>query len=325
MRALLCREYGPASKLVLEDIDDPTPGKGEILVAMKAAGLNFPDTLIIENKYQFKPPLPFTPGGEGAGIIEAIGEGVSDRKVGERVIVWTVFGAFAEKLVVAANLTFPFPGDMDFETAAGFAITYGTSYHALKQRAELREGECLVVLGAAGGVGLAAVELGKAMGARVIACASTDEKLAVCKAAGADDLINYTNIDLKTEIKRLSGSGADVIYDPVGGDYSESAIRAMGVGGHHLVVGFAAGDIPKIPLNLTLLKQCQIVGVFWGAWATANPAAQAQNMLDIYEMFGDGRIKPRVDDRFVFSDYIAAFACLTERRAKGKVILTIES
>ncbi|WP_417460944.1 NADPH:quinone oxidoreductase family protein [Kordiimonas sp.] len=322
MKAVRCHALGSHEKLVVEDIAVPTPGKGEVLIDVKAGGLNFPDILMVAGKYQFQPDLPFTPGGEGAGIVEALGEGVTNVKVGDRVIFFNQTGAFAEKIAAPALTLVPMPDKMPFEVAAGFTITYATSYHALKQRAAIQSGETLLVLGAAGGVGLATVELGKAMGAEVIAAASSDEKLEVCKKTGADHLINYSNEDLKARVKEITGGkGVDVIYDPVGGDYTEIALRTMAAGGRHLVIGFAAGDIPRPPLNLCLLKQCSIVGVFWGNWARANPKIQVQNTMEMFKMFDKGTIDPLVNDVFGLEDVVEAFACLSERRAKGKVIL----
>lgn len=325
MKAILCKEFGTADKLVLEEIADPTAGKDEVVVDIKAAGINFPDTLIIAGLYQFKPPFPFTPGGEAAGVVSALGEGVTDFQVGDRVIASMLVGGFAEKVAVPAMMLTKIPDEMEYNTAAGFTVTYATSYHALKDRGQLKAGETLLVLGAAGGVGLAAVELGKAMGARVIAAASSAEKLGVCKTAGADELINYSDENLKDRVKELTGGkGADVIYDPVGGELSEQALRAIAINGRFLVVGFAAGDIPKIPLNLTLLKQCQIVGVFWGAWARADRQAHDDNFSELLDMFKDGKVKPLVSQTFPLVDYKDAYACLTERRAKGKVVLTMQ-
>lgn len=323
MKAVLCKELGLADKLVVGEAEDPKVPKGHVLVDVKAAGLNFPDTLIIQGKYQFQPELPFTPGGEGAGVISEVGEGVSHLKAGDKVIFMCQTGAFAEKVAVPAITAIPMPEGMSFEMAAGITLTYGTSYHALKQRAELKEGETVLVLGAAGGVGIATVELAKAMGAKVIAAASTDEKLAFCKESGADELINYSTDDLRARIKEITGGkGVDVIYDPVGGDFSEAAFRSMAPGGRHLVIGFAAGDIPKVPLNLCLLKQASLVGVFWGAWAAANPPEQIQNMKEILGMVASGKVRASVNDVFPLEEVEAAYACLTERRAKGKVILT---
>jgi NADPH2:quinone reductase len=322
MKAVVCKELGLADKLVVEEVSDPTPGPGHILVDVKAAGLNFPDTLIIQGKYQVQPDFPFTPGGEGSGIVAAVGEGVSRIKVGDKVIFMCQTGAFAQKVVVPAITAIPMPDALSFEMAAGITLTYGTSYHALKQRAELKAGETVLVLGAAGGVGIATVELAKAMGAKVIAAASTDEKLAFCKASGADELINYSTEDMKSRLKEITGGkGVDVIYDPVGGDYTETAFRSMAPGGRLLVVGFAAGDIPKIPLNLCLLKQASLVGVFWGAWASKNAGEQVQNMKEILGMVASGAVRASVNDVFPIEDVEKAYACLTERRAKGKVIL----
>lgn len=324
MKALQCKEFGTVDKLVLEEIADPSPSKGEVVVDVKAAGINFPDTLIIEGKYQFKPPFPFIPGGESSGVISELGDGVEGFQVGDRVIVSMMVGGFAQKVAAPTEMLTKIPDAMDYNTAAGFTVTYATSYHALKQRANLQAGETLLVLGAAGGVGLAAVELGKAMGAKVIAAASSDEKLEVCKTAGADEVINYSTEPLKERIKELTGGkGANVIYDPVGGDLSEQALRGIAINGRFLVVGFAAGDISKIPLNLTLLKQCQIVGVFWGAWARADRQAHDDNFSELLDMFLSGKLKPLVSQTFPLNSYIDAYACLTERRAKGKVILTM--
>lgn len=323
MKAVLCEELGLADKLVIKDVADPTPAPGHVVVDMKAAGLNFPDTLIIQGKYQHRPEMPFTPGGEGAGVVSAIGEGVSHLKEGDKVIFMCQTGAFAEKVMVPAITAIPMPDALSFEMAAGITLTYGTSYHALKQRAQLQAGETVLVLGAAGGVGIATVELAKAMGAKVIAAASTDEKLEFCKASGADELINYSTEDLRDRIKEITdGKGVDVIYDPVGGDYTEAAFRSMAPNGRHLVIGFAAGDIPKVPLNLCLLKQASLVGVFWGAWARANPSDQIQNMTEILGMVASGKVRASVNDVFPLEDVEKAYACLTERRAKGKVILT---
>ncbi len=322
MKAVLCKELGLADKLVVDEITDPAPAPGHVVVNVKAAGLNFPDTLIIQGKYQFKPELPFTPGGEGSGVISAVGDGVTHLKVGDKIIFMCQTGAFAEKVMVPAITAIPMPDALSFEMAAGITLTYGTSYHALKQRAELKAGETVLVLGAAGGVGIATVELAKAMGAKVIAAASTDEKLEFCKASGADELINYTTEDMKARLKEITGGkGVDVIYDPVGGDYAETAFRNMAPNGRHLVIGFAAGDIPKIPLNLCLLKQASLVGVFWGAWATKNPSDQIQNMVEILGMVAEGKVRASVNDVFPLTDVEKAYACLTERRAKGKVIL----
>ena len=325
MRAILCKELGPADTLVIEDIASPEPGKGQVKVKVKAAGLNFPDTLIIEGKYQIKPELPFSPGGEMAGEVVAVGEGVKRYQPGQRVMGLTGYGAFAEEVLVPENQLIPVPDAMDDHTAAAFTMVYGTSYHALKQRANIQPGETLLVLGASGGVGLAAVELGKAMGATVIACASSEEKLAVAKEAGADDLINYAEEDLKDALKQRYPKGVDVIYDPVGDKFTEAALRNMAWNGRLLIVGFAAGDIPKIPANLALLKGCSIVGVFWGAFTQQEPMVNLQNIMELFQLFGQGKIKPRISQVFTFEDYEQALAALTSRTAKGKVVLEVSS
>lgn len=325
MRALLCKEHGPASSLVVETVEDPTPGKGEVLIEVAAAGLNFPDTLIIQGKYQMKPPMPFSPGGEAAGTVIAVGEGVKRIQVGQRVIALCMTGAFAEKLVAPEVAVVPMPDEMDFETGAGFTLTYATSYYALKQRAKLSPGETLLVLGAAGGVGLAAVELGAVMGADVIAAASTDEKLAATKEAGAKHLLNYSNDEIKNTVKTLTGGrGVDVVYDPVGGDMSEQALRATAWDGRFLVIGFASGDIPNIPLNLPLLKGLHIVGVFWGSWVTQFPKESMGNMAELFQFYTEGKIKPKVTQTYALDQYEEAFGVLTGRKAIGKVVFTMK-
>lgn len=326
MKAILCKEYGPAEKLVIEDVASPDVKGHGVKIRVKAAGLNFPDTLIIENKYQLKPSLPFSPGGEMAGEVIAVGEKVTRFKPGDRVAGLTGYGAFAEEIVAPEQNLIPVPDAMPDEKAAAFSMVYGTSYYALKQRANLQPGETLLVLGASGGVGLATVELGKAMGARVIAAASSAEKLAVAKAAGADELINYTEEPLKETVKKLTNSkGVDVIYDPVGGDFTEQALRAMAWNGRHLIIGFAAGDIPKIPANLTLLKGCSVVGVFWGSFTQREPEASAQNMMELMKLYAEGKIDPKISEVFEFEDYAKALGALTERRATGKVVLKVGS
>lgn len=321
MRALLCTELGPASRLSVADVDDPVPGPGEVVVDVDAAGLNFPDTLIIEGKYQFKPDLPFSPGGEAAGTVSAVGEGVDRVAVGDRVIALASHGAFAEKWKVPAPAVAPIPAGLDSIQAAAFGLTYGTSYYALKDRVQLQPEETLLVLGAAGGVGSAAVELGKAMGARVIAAASNDDKLAWAADLGADATVDYTNTDLREAIKELTdGRGVDVVYDPVGGDFTEAALRSTAWNGRLAVVGFAAGDIPSIPLNLTLLKGVSIVGVFWGRSMSEEPALHRQNFGDLAVMIADGRIRPRVSAEFALDEYAEAFALFTNRQVKGKAV-----
>lgn len=324
MRAILCKEYGPADTLVIEDTKSPEAKGSGVKVRVRAAGLNFPDTLIIEGKYQIKPNMPFSPGGEMSGEVLAVGEKVTRFKAGDRVMGLTGYGAFAEEVVVAEANLLPVPESMSDEEAAAFTMVYGTSYHALKQRANIRPGETLLVLGASGGVGLATVELGKAMGAHVIAAASSADKLEVAKQAGADEVINYADEPLKDTIKKLTNNrGVDVVYDPVGGDFTEQALRGMAWNGRHLIVGFAAGDIPKIPANLTLLKGCAVMGVFWGAFTQKEPEASAQNMKDLFKLYSEGKIKPRISEVFAFEDYAQALNALTERRAKGKIVLKI--
>ncbi|MEQ8258982.1 MAG: NADPH:quinone oxidoreductase family protein [Alcanivorax sp.] len=323
MRAILCKELGPADKLVIEDVPSPQVSGDGVKVKVKAAGLNFPDTLIIEGKYQIKPELPFSPGGEMAGEIIEVGPDVKNLKPGMRVMGLTGYGSFAEEMVIGESRVIPVPDGMKDETAAAFSMVYGTSYHALKQRANIQPGETLLVLGASGGVGLAAVELGKAMGAKVIAAASSDDKLQVAKEAGADDLINYTDEDLKEALKSRYPQGIDVIYDPVGDRFTEPALRNMAWNGRFLIVGFAAGEIPKIPANLTLLKGCSVVGVFWGAFTAKEPKEHIQNVKELMQLFADGKINPRVSEVFPFEQYEDALAALSSRRAKGKVVLKV--
>jgi NADPH2:quinone reductase len=325
MKAVLCREHGLPEKLELAtDWPEPSVGENDVLIDVKAAGLNFPDVLMIQGKYQMQPDMPFIPGGECAGVVSAVGAKVSRFKVGDKVLSAGGSGAFCEKIAVHELGAFPMPDGLSFEQAAGVSITYFTSYYALKQRANLQPGETLLVLGAAGGVGTSAIELGKHMGAKVIAAASTDEKLALCKKLGADELINYSNENLKDAIKELTGGrGVDVVYDPVGGDYTESALRGMAWNGRYLVIGFASGPIPKIPLNLTLLKGCSIVGVFWGRFTGEESAVNLKNIEELWALFESGKISPAVTDSFPIEQYEEAFNCMMERRARGKVILTL--
>lgn len=324
MKAIRCKAYGPPSSLVLEEVENLRPKTKEILVEVKACGLNFPDTLIIQGLYQFKPELPFTPGSDVAGIVKEVGEGVSHLKVGQEVFGFVPHGALAEEVLVPSNACFPKPPQMDFPIAASFLMAYGTSYHALKDRGLLSKGETLLVLGASGGVGLAAVELGKLMGAKVIAAASTDEKLALCKEYGADETINYTTQDLKATIKEITeGKGVDVVYDPVGGAYSEAALRGTAWNGRYLVVGFAAGDIPKIPLNLPLLKGASIVGVFWGAFTMRNSKANMQNTMTLMQWYAEGKLKPHIHAIYDLADTSKALEEMTKRKVKGKLIVQI--
>jgi NADPH2:quinone reductase len=324
MKAVLCKAFGPAETLVLEDIASPELKKTEVLIDVHAAGVNFPDTLIIEGKYQFKPPFPFSPGGEAAGVVSAVGEKVSHLKVGDRVMALTGWGSFAEQVAVPGYNVMPMAAEMDFNSAAAFGMTYGTSMHALKQRANLQPGETLLVLGASGGVGLAAVEIGKALGARVIAAASNAEKLAVAKAAGADELINYSESNLKDEIKRLTGGqGADVIYDPVGGDLFDQAVRAIAWNGRLLVVGFASGRIPELPVNLCLLKGAAVLGVFWGAFAQRQPQDNASNFAQLFAWYAEGKIKPLVSQVFPLAQAAEAINTLGQRKAVGKLVVQV--
>ncbi len=322
MKAVVCTQYGKVEDLKYQDMPDPIAGPGQVVVEVKAAGLNFPDLLLVQGLYQMKPPTPFVPGAECAGIISAVGEGVNRYKTGDKVMAYMMNGAFAQKIAVAQEALVPLPTGMGFDIGAGITTTYATSYYALKQRAKLQPGETLVVLGAAGGVGLAAVELGVAMGAKVIAVASTQEKLDLAAAHGAQMGINYEKEDLKAAIKAATdGKGADVIYDPVGGKYAEPALRGIGWNGRYLVIGFAAGEIPKIPLNLTLLKSASLVGVFWGAWAMRNPAGHVQNMKEIFDMFAQGKIKATVTAHYPMEDFMQGFDDLAQRKAKGKIVL----
>ena len=324
MKAMLCKAFGPAETLVLEEVASPEAKKTEVLLEVHAAGVNFPDTLIIEGKYQFKPPFPFSPGGEAAGVVKAVGEKVGHLKVGDRVMALTGWGSFAEEVAVPGYNVMPIPANMDFPIAAAFGMTYGTAMHALKQRANLQPGETLLVLGASGGVGLAAVEIGKAMGARVIAAASSAEKLEVAKAAGADELINYSDSSLKDEVKRLTnGQGADVIYDPVGGDLFDAAIRSIAWNGRLLVVGFASGRIPELPVNLTLLKGAAVVGVFWGAFAQRQPQDNAANFQQLFAWYGEGKLKPLVSQTFPLPKAAEAIDTLGQRKAVGKVVVQV--
>jgi NADPH:quinone reductase len=332
MKALLSKQAGGPETLVLEDIAEPITGPGQVRVAVRACGVNFPDLLIIQDLYQYKPPRPFAPGAEVAGVVDAVGEGVEHVRVGDRVLLSPAGGGMAEKAVGPAGNCWKIPDAMPFDEAAALLMTYGTSQHALKDRAALQSGETLLVLGAAGGVGLAAVELGKAMGARVVAAASSVEKLALARDHGADEGVQYPVGPLdKTQARALTdrfkaacgADGAQVIYDGVGGDYTEAALRAIGRQGRHLVVGFTAG-IPKLPLNLTLLKSCQVIGVFWGEFTARYPAQHAANVAALMALYLDGRIKPAVTERFPLARGGEAIARLGGRQARGKVVVVID-
>ena len=324
MKAIRCHAYGPPDTLLLEEVAPPALRAGQALISVRAAGVNFVDALCMQGTYQIKPALPFIPGMDVAGIVAAVSEGVTSVAPGDRVACLAgIGGGFAEQVAVAADRLAHIPVNMDFATGAGFLLTYSTSLYALENRGRLRPGETLLVLGAAGGVGLAAVDLGKAMGARVIAAASTDEKLAVCKAHGADEVINYDKEDLKERTKALTGgNGADVIYDPVGGDYSEAALRAINWNGRFLVVGFANGEIPKIPLNLTLLKGCQVVGVFWGGSIQRDVAHFQKQNEELLQFYVDGKLKPLVSGSYPLSEAATALNLLAARKVVGKLVLT---
>ena len=324
MKALICNEFGSTKNLTLEEVKSPEPGAGQVLIDVHAAGINFPDVLTVQGKYQFKPSLPFTPGIEVSGVVKKVGKDVKMRKVGDEVISTLQTGAFASEVVTFENSTF-LKGNMSFEQAAGFALTYGTSYYALKQRARLVAGETVLVLGAAGGVGVATIQLAKAMGANVIAAASNETKLDFAEEAGADLRINYINENLKERVKELTnGQGADVIYDPVGGDFSEQAFRAIAWNGRFLVIGFASGPIAKMPLNLALLKGASLVGVFWGSWSAREPDESQNNFSELTDMVDNEKFTPLVTEIFKLEDHASAFACIEERRAKGKVILSMK-
>ena len=324
MKAMLCKEYGPPESLVLEEIEAPKLKKGHVRIAVKACGINFPDTLIIEGKYQAQPPMPFAPGAEVSGVITEVAEGVTGLAVGDRVLAVALCGGLAEEIVVPAAAALPIPDAMDYETAAGFLLTYGTSFHALKQRARLQPGETLLVLGAAGGVGLAAVELGKAMGARVIAAASSAEKLEIAKAHGADELINYSEESLRERVKTLTRSaGVDAVYDPVGGDLFDEASRLMAWNGRYLVVGFASGRIPSLPANLPLVKGYALLGVFWGTFTMREPQASRENNEELLQWFLDGKLKPLISATFPLAHSAEAMRVLINRQAKGKVVVRV--
>lgn len=322
MKALQCKELGPPESLVVEEIPLPEPGPGEVRMRVAAAGVNFPDTLIIQGLYQEKPGLPFTPGSEAAGVVDAVGEGVSHVDEGDHILAFTGQGAFAEYLIATAAEVAPIPEALSLSVAAGFMLAYGTSHHALKQRARLRKGETLLVLGAAGGVGLATVELGTLMGARVIAAASTEEKLALCREYGAEAVVNYTEEDLRDGIRSATDDGKpDVVVDPVGGALSEPAFRSLAWGGRHLVIGFAAGDIPTLPLNLPLVKGASLIGVFWGAFVQREPDVHRSNMNELLDWVEAGRLQPHVSKRFPLERSGEALRWMMDRKAMGKVVV----
>jgi NADPH2:quinone reductase len=324
MKAVVCKQYGPPESLVFEEMPSPRPGPGEAVVSVKAASVNFPDVLIIQNKYQFKPPLPFSPGSELAGVVKEVAPDVAGFKPGDKVIAFTTYGAFAEEVKTEASRLVPMPQGMDYPQAAAFLLTYATSDHALRDRGSLQAGETLLVLGAAGGVGLAAIDIGKALGARVIACASSEDKLAVCREHGADEGIDYAAEDLRERIKALTGGrGVDVVYDPVGGPYSEPAFRSLAWRGRLLVVGFAAGDIPKLPLNLALLKGASVVGVFWGDFARREPQKFAESVRQLARWYAEGKLRPHVSQTLPLARAADALKLMAARQVKGKLVLTV--
>ncbi|MGK0364082.1 MAG: NADPH2:quinone reductase [Saprospiraceae bacterium] len=324
MKAIICDKFAPLSNLKYQEMPDPVPTADEVLIKVHACSVNFPDTLVVQGLYQFKPPFPFSPGSDVAGIIESVGENVKHLKVGDEVIGMAPYGGFAEKIAMNGRVCFPKPPGMNMVNAASFLLAYGTSYHALKDRANLQAGETLLVLGASGGVGLAAVELGKQMGAHVIAAASTAEKLNLCKEHGADELINYNEENLKERVKELTNKkGVDVIYDPVGGDYANPALRTMARKGRYLVVGFAAGEIPKIPLNLVLLKECSIVGVFWGTFTQKEPKQNYQNVAQMVQWFHEGKLKPHIHGTYPLENAVHALEDIAARKVKGKAVITM--
>jgi NADPH2:quinone reductase len=322
MKAVVCKDWGPPDSLVVEEIAGLVPAAGQVVVDVKAAGVNFPDVLTVQGKYQVKPELPFTPGNEFAGVVRAVGDGVTAFRAGDRVIGFTRTGAFAEQALAPAEALVPMPPEMDFDVAAAITLTYGTSHHAIVDRGALQPGETMLVLGAAGGVGLAAIEIGKALGARVIAAASSADKLAVCKAHGADVLIDYTKEDLREALKAATnGKGPDVIYDPVGGVYSEPALRSIAWRGRHLVVGFANGEIPKLPWNLMLLKGASVVGVFWGDFVRREPQANQAAMRQMLGWMAEGKLRPLVSRRYALKDTAQALNDMAARKVTGKVVI----
>jgi NADPH:quinone reductase len=326
MKALLCTEFGPLGKLTVQEIPKPSPGPGQVLLDVKASSLNFPDLLMAQGLYQVKPPLPFSPGTEMAGVVIETGVDVQGVKTGDRVIAMPGWGGFAEECAVDAGRLIPLPEGMDFDTGAAFFYAYETSLHALRDRGRLRAGETVLVLGAAGGVGLAAVEIGKAMGARVIAAASSEDKLALCKQQGADEAINYVSENLRGRINELTGqSGVDIVFDPVGGSYTETALRAMAWGGRLLVIGFAAGDIPKIPTNLALLKERSIIGVYWGESIKHDPEGHASNVKQLLEWLAAGKVNPVISERVPLSEAADAMKRMFNRQVKGKIVVLPEA
>ncbi|MCC6071636.1 NADPH:quinone oxidoreductase family protein [Massilia sp. GCM10020059] len=322
MKAVVCKAWGMPDSLAVEELPELAPGPGEVVVDVRAAGVNFPDVLIVQGKYQFKPALPFTPGNELSGVVRAVGPDVAGYGIGDKVIGFIPIGAFAQQALVPARALMPMPPGMDFDTAAAITLTYGTSHHAVVDRAGLKAGETMLVLGAAGGVGLAAIEIGKALGARVIAAASSDDKLAVCREHGADATINYSTEDLREAIRLATGGkGPDVIYDPVGGQYAEPAFRSIAWRGRYLVVGFANGEIPKLPLNLALLKGASLVGVFWGEFAKREPKANMAAMRQMMGWLAEGKIRPHISGRYRLEETAQALNDMAARKVTGKIVI----
>jgi NADPH:quinone reductase len=325
MKAVVCKNYGLPNDLVIENISIPEVKAGEVLIKVHACGVNFPDLLIIQNKYQFKPNLPFSPGGEVSGTIESMGSNVKQFNIGDRVVALCGWGGFAEKVVVKSSRVYPLPPEIDFIEGATTLYNYGTSYHALKDRAQLKSGETVLVLGAAGGVGLAAVELGKIMGATVIAAASSNEKLSICKEKGAAHLINYSSEDLRTRLKEITNDkGVDVIYDAVGGKLAEQALRSIAWKGRYLVVGFASGEIPQLPANIPLLKGCSIMGVFWGSFSEREPQQNRQNMAELLELIKSGKIRQHIHKIYPLEEAPKALEDLMNRKVIGKAVVEIK-
>ncbi|MBZ9750262.1 NADPH:quinone oxidoreductase family protein [Deinococcus sp. HMF7604] len=322
MRALTCTAFDQPETLTVQDLPTPVPGPGEVVLEVRAAGVNYPDALMVTGQYQVRPPLPFTPGAEAAGVVTAVGEGVKHLRVGQRAAAFTGTGAFATHLKAPAGAAFALPSALSFEVGATLPLAYGTAMHALTDRGHLTAGQTLLVLGAAGGVGLAAVMIGKALGARVIAAASTEDKLAVARAHGADETVNYEQGDLKEALKTLTGkAGVDVVLDPVGGHWAESAFRALGWNGRYLVVGFAGGEIPRLPLNLPLLKGASLVGVFWGEYTRRDPRGNAEHLAQLMAWIEAGQVRPLVSARYALDDAPRALRDLLERRVTGKVVV----
>jgi len=324
MRAVLCKEWGGPDKLVVEDVPAPPMRDGAVRLAIHAAGINFADLLLVSGQYQEKPPLPFIPGAEAAGVITEVGAGVSNLKAGDRVMALTGTGAFAEEAVVDAARIFPIPDKMDFPSAAGFPVTYGTSHGAFDWRAHLKPGEWLLVLGAAGGVGLTAVEIGKAMGAQVIACAGGVEKLAIAKSHGADHLIDYSSEDLRVRVKEITGGhGADVVYDPVGGDAFDASLRSIAWAGRIIIIGFASGRVPQVPANIALVKNIDIIGFYWGSHQGRKPELLRNSFAQLFRWFEEGKLKPHVSQKLDLKDAAKALDLLRQRKSTGKVVLTM--